>query len=110
MDVSRAETLAWKVKAKARELGFDLAGITEALPSAFAPEYRDWVAQGYAGEMAYLTRSLDRRLAPRELLPDARSILVVGMNYYADADEGPGTPAQSDPERAVFARYARGDD
>jgi epoxyqueuosine reductase len=43
-------------------------------------------------------------------LPEARSIIVVGMNYYADAEEGPGIPADADPARAVFARYARGDD
>ena len=102
-------TLTTAVKARAGELGFDLVGVTGAEPSAFAEEYRDWVAQGYAGEMEYLTRNLHRRLDPRELLPDARSIIVVGMNYYADAEEGPGTPPP-DPARALFARYARGDD
>src|SRR5579862_4650773 len=101
--------LAERVKAKARELGFDLVGITGAEPSAFAAEYRDWLERGYAGEMTYLARNLERRLDPRELLPDAHSVIVVGMNYYADADEGPGTPPP-DPDRAVFARYARGDD
>jgi epoxyqueuosine reductase len=101
--------LTQAVKVRARELGFDLVGVTGAEPSAFAKEYRDWIAHGYAGEMEYLTRNLHRRLDPRELLPDARSIIVVGMNYYADTEEGPGTPA-ADPERAVFARYARGDD
>ncbi len=79
--------LAEVVKAKARELGFDLVGITGAEPSVFAEEYRDWMS-GYAGEMDYLTRDLHRRLDPRELLPDARSIIVVGMNYYADTEEG----------------------
>ena len=103
------QNLAEEVKNKARELGFDLVGITGAEPSAFAEEYREWVAQGYAGEMEYLTRNLHRRLDPRDLLPDARSIVVVGMNYYTDLDEGPVTPP-ADPERAVFARYARGDD
>ena len=103
------ETLAEAIKAHAHALGFDLVGITGAEPSAFAAEYRDWIASGYAGEMEYLARNLERRLDPRELLPDARSIIVVGMNYYADAEEGPGTPIP-DPERAVFARYARGDD
>jgi len=97
------------IKARAGELGFDLVGVTGAEPSAFAEEYRDWVAQGYAGEMEYLTRNLHRRLDPRELLPNARSIIVVGMNYYSDAEEGPGTPPP-DPDRALFARYARGDD
>src|SRR5215468_10639867 len=103
------QELAASIKARARELGFDLVGITDAEPSAFAEEYRAWIARGCAGEMAYLTRSLHRRLDPRELLPDARSIVVVGMNYYADTDEGPGTP-ETPPGEAVFARYARGDD
>ncbi len=102
-------TLTEAVKARARELGFDLVGVTGAEPSAFAEEYRDWIAQGYAGEMDYLTRNLHRRLDPRELLPDARSIIVVGMNYYADTEEGPGMPPP-DPDLALFARYARGDD
>ena len=97
------------VKVRAKELGFDPVGVTGAEPSAFAEEYRDWVAQGYAGEMEYLTRNLHRRLDPRELLPGAQSIIVVGMNYYTDTMEGPGTPVL-DPERGIFARYARGDD
>src|SRR5579884_830067 len=103
------QELAEAIKRRAQELGFDLVGITGAEPSVFAEEYRDWVLRGYAGEMEYLTRNLHRRLDPRELLPDARSILVVGMNYYTDVEEGPGTPP-ADPERALFARYARGDD
>jgi epoxyqueuosine reductase len=102
-------TLTEAVKARATELGFDLVGVTAAEPSAFAEEYRDWIAQGYAGEMEYLTRNLHRRLDPRELVPGAQSIIVVGMNYYADAEEGPGTPPP-DADRAIFARYARGDD
>jgi epoxyqueuosine reductase len=102
-------SFAVAIKARARELGFDLVGITGAEPSVFAEEYRDWIAQGCAGEMEYLKRNLERRLDPRELLPGAKSIIVVGMNYYADEDEGPGTP-EATPDRAIFARYARGDD
>src|SRR6516225_4467135 len=105
----RTMSLSEVLKARARELGFDLVGITGAEPSAFAAEYREWIAQGCAGEMEYLKRNLERRLDPRELLPGAKSIVVVGMNYYTDADEGPGTP-EPKPERAIFARYARGDD
>ena len=98
-----------QIKARARELGFDLVGIAGAEPSVFQAEYRAWVERGFAGEMGYLTRNMERRLDPRELLPDARSIIAVGMNYYADAEEGPGTP-KNEPGKAIFARYARGDD
>ena len=97
------------VKKRALELGFDLVGITSAEPSVFAAEYREWIAQGNAGEMGYLERNVERRLDPRELLPDARSIIVVGMNYYSDAREGPGTP-DAEEEQGIIARYARGDD
>ena len=104
--MSNTTNLAELVKTRARELGFDLVGITGAEPSAFAAEYRDWIAQGYAGEMDYLARNMERRLDPRELLPDARSIIVVGMNYYTE-DKQPLTTNHQPP---AFARYARGDD
>jgi len=128
------QQLADAIKERARELGFDLVGITGAEPSAFAAKYRGWIARGYAGEMDYLSRNLDRRLNPQELLPDARSIIVVGMNYYTeealgnrqsamgrDAGSGSGTsseclmpnaecPIPDADGPAVFARYALGDD
>ncbi len=103
--------LATLIKARAQELGFDLVGITGAEPSAFAVEYRDWMAQGYAGEMEYLTRNLERRLDPRQLVQDARSIIVVGMNYYTE--QGTGNREQGTDEAGnagIFARYARGED
>ena len=100
-------TLADKIKAQAHELGFDLVGITNAEPSVFQEEYRRWAERGFAGEMHYLTRDMERRFDPRALLPDARSMVVVGMNYYAE--EGQGTPCD-DAARGIFARYARGDD
>jgi epoxyqueuosine reductase len=79
--------LSTNIKLHAHSLGFDLVGITSAEPSAFAEEYRDWIARGYAGEMGYLAHNMERRLDPRELLPDARSIIVVGMNYYTRSEE-----------------------
>src|ERR1700674_1949595 len=70
------------VKALARECGFELVGVTTALPSADRDSYQRWVAAGFAGEMNYLT---DRRAAvrndPRNLLPSARSILCAGKLY-----------------------------
>ena len=82
--------LAEAIKGRAKELGFDLVGITGAEPSAFQEQYREWVEQGFAGEMHYLTRDPNRRLNPQDLLPNARSIVVVGMNYSNDPN--PGTP------------------
>lgn len=96
--------LAVRVKERAHALGFDLCGIAPAVPSAFKEAYRSWLARGYHGEMAYLARDPERRLDPALVLPDAQSIVVVGMNYYTGAD--PDVPE----DRAIFARYARNED
>ena len=103
---SPPNSLAPSLKSLAYSLGFDMIGITAAQPSAFAAEYVAWLDKGYAAEMGYLHRNLERRLDPRELVPGAKSIVVVGMNYYTR------TPETDIPEgeRAIFARYARGDD
>jgi len=97
------------IKAKALELGFDLVGITTVEPSIFAEPYREWLANGYAGEMEYLARNVEKRLDPGLMLEGAKSLIAVGMNYYADVEEGAGTP-EIGGERGIFARYARGDD
>ena len=76
------QSIVSALKSSALSLGFDLVGITTVEPSIFAEEYRAWIAHGYAGEMGYLTRNLERRLNPGELVPNAKSIIVVGMNYY----------------------------
>jgi epoxyqueuosine reductase len=95
------------VKAKARELGFDLCGIA---PVADHPElrfFREWLDRGYGGEMAYLERSADRRADVRRVLPSARTVIVTGTIYNTNR---PYSTECADPDRAHIARYAWGDD
>src|SRR6266568_5937561 len=99
------EELAKAIKARAKELGFDLCGIAPAITSVFKAEFRAWLDNGYHGEMAYMSRDPVRRLDPSKLLPGAKSIVVVAMNYYTESQAD-----TDDPSRAVFARYARNDD
>jgi len=103
-----------RIKARAIELGFDLCGIA---PADNFPELtclQEWLARGYAGEMAYMSRSADRRADVRNVVPGARSVIVTGTIYKTGSDPGddPTQPLESDltPDRAVIARYARGDD
>ena len=86
------------LKARARELGFDLVGITKLGPAVTAPIFDEWVARGFAGDMAYLERGAEKRADPRRVFENVRSAVVVGMNYGGTAPAGP------------VARYARGDD
>src|SRR5258708_10584129 len=97
--------LAKAIKYRAKDLGFDLCGIAPAIPSAFKTEFRAWLDNGYQGEMGFMAREPERRLDPSKLLPDAKSIVVVAMNYYTESEAD-----TDDPNRAVFARYARNDD
>ena len=99
---------AHRVKEIARDYGFELAGISPALPSSDAQRYLDWAAAGMAGEMRYLTDyRAERRMDPRSLLPSAKSILCVGKLYNGPE---PYTQAATAPGRAWISRYAWGDD
>jgi epoxyqueuosine reductase len=96
------------VRRLARQCGFELAGVTAALPAEDGARYRDWAAAGFAGEMRYLT---DRRAAvrddPRNLLPSAQSMVCVGKLYQTLQ---PYSTSFRDAERAWISRYAWGDD
>ena len=99
-------TLAERIKSKAREIGFDLAGIAQAGPSQSHRRYGDWLERGRHGSMSYLARpdAITRRADVRELLPPARSVVVVGVNYYSPF------PAKHGEGIGAVARYAWGDD
>ncbi|OFV90902.1 MAG: tRNA epoxyqueuosine(34) reductase QueG [Acidobacteria bacterium RIFCSPLOWO2_12_FULL_65_11] len=95
------------IKSKARDLGFDVCGIAPAGDLPELPFLGDWLARGYAGEMAYLHRSADRRADVRHVLPSARTVIVTGTVYNTDA---PYSTEDTEPGRAQISRYAWGDD
>jgi epoxyqueuosine reductase len=99
-------SLTDRIKSYALTLGFDLVGVTPATPPPHGAAYTEWAAQGYAGEMTYLTRHPEKREDPRTLLPGAQSILLVAMNYHSPPSEVHAEPAPA----GVVARYARGMD
>ncbi len=105
--------LSARVKALAHGLGFDLVGIARAEPSRQLAHFRAWCAEGHAGEMAYLTRpeAAERRADPRTSLPDARSVVVVALDYtQPPAGARPPVPSGPAGPRGRVAQYARNDD
>src|SRR5690349_13821484 len=95
------------IKAKSVELGFDLCGIAPASDHAELSFFREWLDRGYAGEMAYLNRSADRRADVRHIIPSARSVIVTATVYNT---RRPYSTECTNPDRAHIARYAWGDD
>jgi epoxyqueuosine reductase len=96
-----------RITSRAVELGFDLVGVVPAGVAPHAKEYADWVAAGMMGEMAYMARDLERRSDLRRVLPNAQSVIVVGLSYYTiDLPDD----IKHDPSRGLIARYAWGGD
>jgi epoxyqueuosine reductase len=92
----------------ARSCGFGLSGIAAALPHPDAKHYADWVDHGFAAQMHYLTDHRgDKRHDPRTLLPNARTILCLGMLYNGPE---PRTDQFDTYECGWISRYAWGQD
>ncbi|MBM4026632.1 MAG: DUF1730 domain-containing protein [Planctomycetes bacterium] len=72
-----------EIKDKARELGFDAAGITDVAPigSEHVQRFEAWRQAGCAGRMEYMHRHLEKRYDPAQLRRGARSVIVVALNY-----------------------------
>jgi len=86
------------IKAQAYGLGFDLVGITDLGLAANAAAFDEWLARGFAGEMAYMVRTAEKRRDSRRAFEGVTRAIVVAMSYGGREPSGP------------VARYARGDD
>ena len=101
--------LTAELKARAVGLGFNRVGVIPAAPARRLDAYLAWIAAGRHGEMGYMARP-DRVARRRDLdvvLPGARSLVVVGLDY-ATAPLPPHIAA--DPARGRFSNYAWGAD
>jgi len=68
---------------RAREIGFDLVGVTvPVIEDRYRRAYLTWLERQYHGQMGYMARNIDKRLDPAKLVPRAKSVICVGMNYY----------------------------
>ncbi len=105
VQISRAE-LKTQLVSFARQIGFDSCRIAACTAPTYATEFREWLRDGAHGEMHYMQRGEEKRCDPDRVLPGARSIIVLAMNYLQ------GEQAQESKAGATgkIARYAWGDD
>ena len=92
------------IKSKAKDLGFLSCGISKAdFLEEEAPRLEQWLNQNHHGEMAYMANHFDKRLDPRVLVPGAKSVVSLLLNYHSKEK-------QTDVEAPKIASYAFGED
>jgi epoxyqueuosine reductase len=92
------------IKAEAKRLGFDYCGISKAdFLEEEAPRLESWLNQNMHGQMSYMQNYFDKRLDPRILVPGAKSVISMLLNYYP-AEE------QVDKTAPKISKYAYGTD
>ena len=98
---------AW-IRAAAADLGFEACGFASAVESWPAAARLDaFVAADRHGDMAWMAETLDRRRHPRALWPEARTAIMLGMNYGPDDDP---LEILSHSDLGAVSVYARGRD
>ena len=97
------EKQAITVKKIAAELGFDFCGIAKAVKlDEDAKRLESWLHNGMHGSMHYMERYFDMRIDPRQLVPGAKSVISLLLNYFPTEKQESGTPK--------ISKYAYGKD
>ncbi|MCS3729629.1 epoxyqueuosine reductase [Bradyrhizobium betae] len=93
---------------EARALGFDCIGVT--VPGTIenaGQHFLEFIASGGHGDMDWLAAQPERRVDPRGLWADVRSVIMLGVNYGPDSDP---LEILKQRTRAAISVYAQGDD
>jgi epoxyqueuosine reductase len=88
----------------AAEIGFDVCRVAQAGEPRHASEFRKWLEGGSAADMDWIQRGAEKRCDPQNVLPGARSIVVLAKNYWQ------GQPPSPNDGGGRIARYAWGND
>jgi len=100
-----AARLTSELKRRALELGFDKVGVVRAVAlDEERARLEEWLARGLQAEMAWMARGVERRTDPREILPGARTVVAVALNYFTPHEH------TDDARAGKISRYAWGDD
>jgi epoxyqueuosine reductase len=96
------------IRAEALAIGFDAVGFAPAsLAEAARADLRAYIERGYHGDMGWLGENAARRGDPRNLWPEANTVVVLGVNYGPESNP---LEEADDPERGMISVYARSRD
>ena len=97
-----------RIKDEARAIGFSAVGLTRAeIGVREQDRLREFVAAGEHGDMGWMEAHMERRIAPKGIWEDARSVVVLTQNYGPDHDPMANLDAT---DRANISVYARNKD
>jgi epoxyqueuosine reductase len=92
------------IKSESKRLGFDYCGISKAeFLEEEAPRLENWLNNNMHGQMSYMQNHFDKRLDPRLLVPGAKSVISLLLNYYP-------SEKQTDEAAPKISKYAYGMD
>jgi epoxyqueuosine reductase len=92
------------IKSEAKRLGFDYVGISKAdFLEEEAPRLESWLNKNMHGQMSYMQNHFDKRLDPRILVPGAKSVVSLLLNYFP-------SQKQVDATAPKISKYAYGAD
>jgi len=98
------ETRQEELRRRIAALGFDDVRFASLLDPV-GGELREWLTAGMQGEMQWMERTAEKRLKPGLVLPGAKSVVMLGVNYWSDEGRVP-----RDEGKPVWARYALHED
>lgn len=94
------------IKEKANSLGFFYCGFSKAtFLEDEARNLENWLNKNYHGKMSYMENHFDKRLDPRLLVEDAKTVISLLLNYYPKEKQN-----ISDVEVPKISTYAYGED
>src|SRR6056297_938716 len=98
------ETITIAIKNEALRLGFTACGFAQARHlEEDEKQFRNWLDKDMHGSMGYMANYFEKRTDPRKLVPGAKSVVSLLLNYYPEK-------TQEDPEAPVLSKYAYGID
>ena len=90
----------------AHDVGFDSCRVAACTPPTHADEFTEWLENGAHGEMHYMARGEQKRRDPDRVLPGAKSMIILAMNYF----QGERSRSAETAATGRIARYAWGQD
>lgn len=100
--LNNAKKYSQMIKTEALRLGFMACGISKAdFLEEEAPRLENWLSQNHHGEMSYMENHFDKRLDPRLLVEDSKSVISLTLNYFT-------THQQVDISAPKISKYAYG--